>query len=285
MNVDQFPLLQSLARSPKNFAAAVLEIAKGIRTGSIRNVTLNEAKRSLSTVVYDGWRKHVSEPYFYGGKWEDQPKDAAELNNSISVYGLHDVIATNRKLAKSKAQGAAVNAMRAFIAEALPLAEAVASLKDKVVMGRAPSAGPSLPANPNKVVKTCPCCFRTIAVQRGTMAHHGYTRPRHGWQTSSCPGIRFKPLEVSSEGLEWLITALRTRLEFVRTELQNKDSIGHLIVTSREGKQVRIEKGSEKWGRAFARHVGQLQTEAQGLEQELPELGKKLAEWKPEERK
>ena len=69
--------------------------------------------------------------------------------------------------------------VRSFAAEALPLAEAVVSLKDKVVKGRAPSTGPAKPVNPNKIVKTCPCCFRQIAVTDGTMAHHGYQRPGH----------------------------------------------------------------------------------------------------------
>lgn len=210
--LEKFPLLRAAARSPSRFEVAVERVLAGIEAGSIRNVDYQDVKYEVGQAAADAWNNHVASPFFHGGKWEKLPLDVNELYDSIMILSLHDVIATAKKVARSKAQGPVVDAMRAVCAEALPLAEAVASLKGKVVKGRAPSAGPSKPVNPNKVVKTCPVCFRAIAVVGGTMAHHGYTRPEMGWQTASCQGIRFKPLEVSSEGLQWLIAALRERL-------------------------------------------------------------------------
>lgn len=48
---------------------------------------------------------------------------------------------------------------------------------------------------------TCQLCGRIIRSKHGVIAHHGYTRPGGGWQTSSCDGTHHPPLEVSNEHL------------------------------------------------------------------------------------
>ena len=200
------------------------------------------------------------------------------------ILSLHDVIATAKKVAKSKAEGPAVDAMRAYCAEVLPLAEAVASLKNKVVKGRAPSAGPSKPVNPNKVVKTCPVCFRPIAVVAGRMAHHGYTRPEIGFQTASCAGIRFKPLEVSSEGLQWLIGELRKRLELRKRAYAERATQPEFLMARQghNGAAIKVMRGDAHWPQVFTQHVVELRAEIAAIERELPTLDKMLADWKPE---
>lgn len=284
MTPDQFPILRAVQRTPTRFDAAVEQVAAGVNSGAIRNVVLQDVKFTLSRIVDEAWKKLVSEPHFYAGKWEGQPEDVRSLYQSITIMGLHDVIATSKKVKKTKAQGPVVDAMRTFCAEVLPLAEAVASLKDKVVKGRAPSSGPAKPENPNKVVKTCPVCFRSIAVLRGTMAHHGYQRPGEGWQTASCPGIRFKPLEVSSEGLEWLIATLRKRLADLKDAHANQATRPEYLMAKRtyNGKAEKITRDDPLWKRVFARHIAEVESEMGGLERELPTLDKMLADWKPE---
>lgn len=283
MTFDRFPALRGAARNPARFDEAVAQVLAGVEAGAIRNVVLQEAKSALSSAVYDAWKKQVCEPHFYG-KGDAVDTAVEELYWSISLMGLHDVIATSKKIGKTKAQGPAVDAMRAFCAEVLPLAEAVASLKDKVVKGRAPSTGPAKPANPNKVVKTCPVCFRSIAVVNGTMAHHGYERPGQGWQTASCPGIRFKPLEVSSAGLEWLIAALRDRLTGLKHAYANQATVPEYLMAKRtyNGKLEKIVRDDPLWKRAFERHIAEVESEIYSTERELPVLDKKLADWKPE---
>jgi len=48
---------------------------------------------------------------------------------------------------------------------------------------------------------TCQCCGRSILAESSVIAHHGYSRPFSGYQTSSCPGARALPFEVSRERL------------------------------------------------------------------------------------
>lgn len=282
MTPDQFPILLSTAKSPEYFARAIRDVAEGLADGKIRNTVLQDAKHTLSRVVDNAWKKTVSEPFFYSGEWKNQPLDVQDLSDSITIMGLHDVISTSKKVGRSKAQGPAVDAMRAYVAEVLPLAMAVASLKDKIVKGRAPSTGPSKPVNPNKIVKTCPCCFRQIAVTGGRMVHHGYERPGSGYQTASCPGIKFPPLQISTEGLEWLIGAIQGKLAATKEAYRTRGDLEFILVPTRTRpvQIVKVEKGTSDWSREFRHHVAGLEMEMRMYPRELESLGKELEKWK-----
>lgn len=279
MKAEDFPLLRSLAKHPAHFDDAVRILAGSLESGSIRNPVLQQLKHVFGNVVESAWAKAVTKPFFHGGAFESQPKDVIDLNRSIMMLGLHSVIATSKKLAKTKAQGTAVDAMRAVINEALPLAEAVQSLKPNVVMGREPSS--PKPVNPSKVVKTCPCCFRSIAVVSSKMAHHGYERPGTGWQTASCPGIRFPPLEVSSEGLVWMIGALKDQ----RKSLVEAIAAAPLKQTLRVhdvGRQfIEITRESARWDREHRRYAAGLEAQVRTIDAELPTLETQLLVWEP----
>lgn len=281
LDPDLFPSLRAAARRPERLDAAIHAIADGVAAGSIRNVVLKDAKDTISRAVDEGWKLNISDPYFYAGRYENQPSGVYEFYSSFLVMGLHDMLATSRKLAKTKLTGDAIDAMKAFTAEALPLAEAVASLKDKVIKGRAPNTAPSKPVNPNKVVKTCPCCFRAIAVVGGTMAHHGYERPGYGWQTASCPGIRFKPLEMSNEGLLWVISANENELVSLKRAYEARDTISSLPV--QKGRSIStITPDDASWTRQLRYHVAKLESDMRHIEGTLRMLNERLAAWKPE---
>lgn len=56
---------------------------------------------------------------------------------------------------------------------------------------------------------TCQCCGRKHLANRGWIAHHGYQRPGHGWQTASCMGAKHVPFEVDRAQLGKMIEALK----------------------------------------------------------------------------
>lgn len=277
-----FPRLRSVAPSISRFEAALAVVTNGVAAGAVRNVELQEAKSTLSRIVCSAWEAHVAALHFRGTV---EPQQLQDLYWSINIMGLHDVIATSKKVSKSGLEGPQIEAMRAFCAEVLPLAQAVASLKDKVIKGRAPTTSPPKATNPNKIIRTCPVCFRQIAVQGATMAHHGYQRPGHGFQTASCAGVRFKPLEVSSEGLQWLISTLHSRLAGLRLAMANQATEPEfLMVKSRARDKVEVIRRTDaSWKKAFARHIAEVESEIPQLEHELPILERKLADWAPVE--
>lgn len=289
MAPHDFPLLYSAARSTNRLNAALASVAAGVAEGEIRNVTLQEAKASLSRAVEDAWRVHVAGPHFHGKtNGGSLSPEAESLYWSVSVYGLHDVLSASKKVAACKATDAGVEAMRDLLRELLPLAEAVKGLKDKVIKGRAP-VEPRPPANPDQLRLTCGCCFREIAVvggaPTGLMAHHGYERPGEGFQTASCPGIKFMPLQTTDDGPRYMAGAMRRALVATEAALTRAPSLQTLSITVLEkGQRVRkdITPETREWKRAMDAHVTRLRGELAGIRASIAHFDKVVAEWRPE---
>lgn len=72
-----------------------------------------------------------------------------------------------------------------------------------------------------KVAMHCQCCGRAILANTGYIAHHGYERPGHGWQTSSCFGARRLPWEADRTALGEMIVFLKKRLNGLKKHLAN----------------------------------------------------------------
>lgn len=283
MEPTDFPMMRAAARATPYFDSSVRLIAKGVAEGMIRNADYKEAKDTLSRAVEQAWRAQTS-GFFARGEYEKRPQ-ASELYWDVSMLGLYMVSSTSKKLAAYKGPAdPAIDAMRAVLSEAQPLADAVASLKDKVVKGRTPRAQP-VPVNPDKVIGTCGVCFRHIAVtERGVMALHGYRRPGHGTQTASCQGTRFRPLEVSDEGLRWLIGAYEKERIHALDQLARLDKgwrPDRLLVKRERGLGVEwIEPTDARWDREIRLMRAEAESTASSADRVLPGLRKKLAEWK-----
>lgn len=176
--------------------------------------------------------------------------------------------------------------MRAVVNKALPLANLVASLKDKVVKGRAPNTdAPSRPSNPAQVRGTCSVCFRPIAVLGGTMAPHGYRRPQIGMQSAGCAGERFEPLEVSSAGLVWLRNELRAQLAVCEQAhaQRNAEPAFLLAPTHSGGPPEKIMRDDPQWwSSTFSRYVAKLVQRIALLRDEIALVEQKLSDWQPQ---
>lgn len=72
----------------------------------------------------------------------------------------------------------------------------------------------------NAQAMTCQVCGRAILAHTGMIAHHGYTRPWEGMQTSSCEGARHVPFEVSRDALGLHIDNVRAHLKSRRSHVQ-----------------------------------------------------------------
>jgi hypothetical protein len=289
MDPDEFPLLRAGARSPARLDAALNTIAAAVQAGEIRNVVLQGAKATLSNAVQDAWTRHINDRHFTGEVWRDgsMSPELQDLYYKVNVYGLHDVHAAVKRIGATKVEGPAVDAMRALLSELLPLAQAVSGLKDKVIKGRAP-VEPRPPTNPDQLRMTCGCCTRPIAVMGGTpkgrMAHHGYERPGQGWQTASCPGIKFMPLETTDDGPRYMLDLYEARLRQVQDALARAPNLTKLPVLVRErGVKVlkEITPDMQEWRRVYDAHVHELERERGSLAYAIPQVRKIIDEWRP----
>ncbi len=264
---------------------ALQTLAAAAAAGTIRKVALDELKHTLGNEIENARTRCIGAQFFRAGKYEQQSDEANTLYGRLSLSSLHSVLSAHKLLAKVQSVEPSVQAMRALVEEVLPLAQAAEFLKDKVVKGRAPSAGPAKPMNPNKVVKTCACCFRSIALAGATMAHHGYERPGTGWQTASCPGTRFRPLEVSDDGLRWVIGQRQARYDVVVQSLQTLPHAASLTVQRGPPGRWTLETLSREHPDFHAElrsHLSELEWEHGSLKHELRRLRERLAAWKPQ---
>jgi len=297
MDQSDFPIINSF----ENLSARLGRILEAINSakdlGQIRNAKLKELRRSLLYLLDLFWTEHIRNRYIFGGKMDNLLPFLREFYYGLNVMSIKTVMSIARKVDKFKAEYVIkhkqnqsdkddemviefVSAVEAFIVEAIPLCRAVEELSSVAINGREPSTS-TVVINPNKIVKTCPCCLRQIAVgQDGNMVHHGFKRTGQGYQTQSCVGIRFKPLEESTEGLEWMVDSLKSQLARTEERIENKDNIQSFGVSDRSGKLTVISRGDENWDSRFRVYIEGLKSEARYLTRDIKNMSNVLTEWK-----
>jgi hypothetical protein len=153
----------------------------------------------------------------------------------------------------------------------------------------------------------CQICghFHLGFVKRGVLAHHGYQRPGHGYQTQSCYGALKQPLHVSCEALPPYITAIKNLLQRERAALgvvvanppaaytvqdSKWDSVSrrHVSVDRKverpDGFVFDLNANSRYQGEYERNYYGDIRRregQIKGYEHEIAHQEKKLANWKP----
>ncbi len=285
LNAADFPRLLTVQRRRSQVLDAIGALAGGLASAKISNVELGRIRTELSSLVESAWESQVMEPFLYSGRYQSLSESDRAFLDGFRVYGLHDVLAAHRKLESSRVNSPVAVVVRQVLDEAIVLARAARDLKQFVVKrNQLPTATKPLD-NPNKIVRTCACCFRDIAVVSSrNMAHHGYARPAPGFQTSSCPGIGFPPLEVSSAGLTWLAASIKnTRASLVK-EKDKLPKITQITTPARAGhKCVVVNIGDPGWDKAKAHRLAQITSGIATIDAQLPYLQDKLSQWRQTE--
>ncbi|MDF0605405.1 hypothetical protein HZU77_007040 [Neisseriaceae bacterium TC5R-5] len=286
MKPEHFPLLRSAQQNLAQFDQAVEQLAIAQQAGGISRPLFRHVQDTLSRAVYRAWDKHIDQRFFQCSKQIISP-ELARLYRALPHMRLHSVITVHEKLQKSTFTGPIMAAMQHLIDEAYPLAEAVNALKDKMIEGPLSlnSATKQPKPRPAKIIKTCPVCFRAIALIGGYMANHGYQRSGRMIQTAPCAGFRFPPLEHSNEGLIWLIQDLYQRQALIQSALDDQANLSRLVIPGKglNGGATTLTRDSPSWPSFFEHHVAQLTRELGQLETEIQRREEQLSAWQPED--
>jgi hypothetical protein len=147
-----------------------------------------------------------------------------------------------------------------------------------------------------EVFGTCQICLRSIGTKTGHIAHHGYKRPGHGWQTSSCFGAKWRPLEVACDAIPRAIEGLilhSGRQAVMQTEmitnppaeLSSKDAYGKVrrVFTKPEGFNTGVKPVTYKPGyeSLFWMKIQSITSELKACIEDIGFLTERLASWKP----
>jgi hypothetical protein len=283
MNADAAERFLSLV-PPDRFDrthAALRVLQDGERDGGIYNTALTDAKTTLDRSYEQTYERRSGTSGPGGSAWPIY----VELG---SQSGIRNSIATSKKLAKTKLPYPnELAAIRELVNAALPIALLIEDLKKKVIKGRKPD--PAVQArraavDAEKLTMTCPCCFRGIAVlPSGLMADHGYTLPQQWLKTPSCPGHRFRPLEVSSDGLVYMIERSARYLKQLDDAIARAPNLSKIVRPSRirGGKTETITRDSPDWDRVHRDHVRDLEARRRDTEDQLKAFEDKLGQWRP----
>jgi len=171
------------------------------------NRALEKAKAAASDV-------YLAIPY------EDRCTDELSAQYHGTIYP-HTLPGWLKKLPQSVSptHAAALEAYRALEALA-PICAKFVAAKGRVVKARKPStAVRKTPARTLDNTGTCACCGQNVKLDGGVIVAHGYTI-RWGFQSGSCFGVGFRPIEVSDEGLRAALQGFESRLGKARLSLE-----------------------------------------------------------------
>jgi hypothetical protein len=229
--------------------AGALEVLMAAVEGApLYNVDYKDAKYWLDRAAEAAWDRDVFKAFVAG-----QGGDSADADFTWylgSVHGLHQVPSRVKKLNKMKPETnlsdysnrtfaevspEMVEAARDTLDALLPVALMVKELKGSVVKGRKPSkpsAAKKKALAKEAAKRTCPCCFRAMAMnmkrggygaadpKKGSIVRHGWQEAggrrvgEYGntWHLGECFGVGYEPYEVSDLGTRKFLEYLETRV-------------------------------------------------------------------------
>lgn len=189
-----------------------------LAAGTIYNADYVEMKTALNRILEKA--KAEASAVYLAIPYEDRRTDELSAQYYGTVYP-HTLPGWLKKLPKtaSPTHAAALEAYRALGAYSAMCAKFVEA-KARVVKARKPSTvARKTPARTLDNTGTCACCGQNVKLAGGRIVQHGYTI-RWGFQSGSCHGVGYLPLEVSDEGLRAALQAYERQLGIARLSLE-----------------------------------------------------------------
>lgn len=255
------------------FEESVFIVEKSLAENEIRNVVYNDVKSYINRACDEAFSS------INGYDFKDSEDEIANFCYDLNVNDLHSIFSAVKKVEKFKGDRnhTVFAEVKALTDELLPLAEKMKSLKEKIVKGRVLKP---VVENPDKTVRTCPCCLRSIALnQSGLMVHHGFKRPGDGWQTESCYGIQFEPLERSDKGLDFMIDLLNKFIVSSEESLEKVKVAKELLTVTRDKKSLTLKEGDEGFDKLKRSVIANIESEIRIAKRDLILFKSKKQSW------
>jgi hypothetical protein len=243
------------------------------------NVDFKDAKVTLSRRVEEVWKERVAQPFCWG-RGETAESD---LNWYLGHPRLHGATSRLKKFNKMRPESSVskyrptklkdvnpemVAAAREVLEVVAAVGELVDAVKGSVVKGRKP-AKPSKAREASlakeAAKRTCPCCFRAMALDsNGRVVRHGWREAggrrvgEYGntWHVGQCFGVGYEPFEVSCQGTKDFHAAL------LRTKAEMEKGLATL-----EARPAKLSGSYKKgWGRNAEKVSFELEDDGVSLE-------------------
>ncbi len=136
------------------------------------------------------------------------------------------------------------------------------------------------------ILGTCQICEREIAVEEGSIVHHGYRRPGVGYIIGDCFGVGYEPYEVGTTACAAWRELQRTQLVHARERLARfmSKTITHFSVMNYGGERTQYAVGVTeywRWEQALASERIQCEVRVAGVEREIERMERLIREFEP----
>lgn len=189
---------------------AVADLEAAVHTGMVPNKLFTDCKDTFNRAAEQAGEAFLKTGP--AGSRDGQPHHQSDwwlkaYDNDAFVRGLHTLPTVIARATK-----AGMTDYVAFLGALLPIRNLMETAKPLIKKrNELPKVMSAKEIADDKLRMTCQCCERRIHANTGTIAHHGYERPGHGWQTGSCVGAKELPFEVSRDRLGSMIDAWKER--------------------------------------------------------------------------
>lgn len=266
----------------KQHIDAVNVIEKALKEKVIYNPEYNKAKTIFNYGINVYFRRSIHQ---YEEFYQDINKNQALSDLYYHSMSGFSFVMSGAKKARKVLEQSENSYARQYLdlcLELMPLVETMNELKPYIVLGRRPSGKVPVNKNTNKIVKTCSCCFREIAIDKnGRIVHHGYKRSFAGFQTTSCFGQGYPSWETSPQGLIDFIKNLESHIVFNQEKLLQIEEKTEYKIKLRETKEiVVVKKGSEKFENQKRFEISNTNDKIKELENMIEHYSKILKERK-----
>jgi hypothetical protein len=282
LSESQLPLDYPLTKSALDqrgfdrFVAAIDNLQYALQGVKQINASgLKDIRSIISRGFEEAWTKHFSEPYFYNGRYKDRTPQEEELGNKLPT--LVSIPSVLKKYAKDGSP--VIQAGIRVVREYEGLYNALEAMKSggKIKVGRIPDpSAPPKVVNVDQVRGTCGWCGRNVALKGNFPAHHGYQRPGEQVQTPSCPGVSYRCIEISKEGIE---ARLKSHVSYLKTL---KDALVNLpnVKMLKYARKV-IGPTDPNWAFAVRDEQYRLDYMIKNYEKIIKNTESELISWKP----
>ena len=290
------------------------------------NTEYKDAKYWLDRAIDEAWKEQVQKPYLWGKGGDNAESDLDMYLGSVSY--LRDVLSRLKKLGKCKpttnlskyssrkfqdVDPECVAAILKVLEGAYPVALMVQELKSQGVKGRKPSkpSKAKLEALAKEAAKrTCPCCFRAMALDNhGKVVRHGWQEAGgrrvgqygNAWHVGECFGVGYKPFEVSCDGtkgyLDWLQAVLKdeeealerlnarpSEMHYEKRVRRNMRWESEIVTVKDDGKPLERSYGQDKtYADVLLDAIYKTEQGLKMLRQDITTLEQAIENWEPKE--
>lgn len=276
---NQFPLLKKHCGSEERFFSEIKKLNYAIINKSIYNQDYLRINQHIGNAIFKIFLDYVGEVY----KTYDRnsiPKDILTIYDDICPTSLRSIPALKKRIDKCKSAHPLLTALQEMVSEIFPLVDIMTNLKGFIIKGRQPNTN-TKSENPDKIVRTCPCCFRKIAIDTsGHMVNHGYKQSGNGYIVGNCFGVKFKPLEVSPDGVDFMINYYKTQYEKTKKNYDTRNQWTKLPYKPRYNSPiVEITLEHPQWENTKNIKIANIESELRYIERDLKTFQVIRKEW------